>query len=89
MLFRSLHGPPYQVVDLGANKRFKLPGSDRRLIEFRATAFNALNHANFFADYFSNNMGGFATALTFGRLTQTAGPRGGAREMEMALRLEF
>jgi len=79
-----VYGPGYFTLDLGVNKRFRMPWEGHG-VEFRATAFNALNHVNFAAPA----LGLFDTAATFGRITSTVGQRGGARELEFALRYEF
>jgi hypothetical protein len=78
------YGPAYFVVDLGVSKQFHLPKWDRQRLEFRATAFNALNKANFL---YTQVAAGFTAG--FGDITSTVGPRGGAREMEFALRYQF
>lgn len=78
------YGPSYVTFDLGVNKRFRAPW-EGHAFEFRATAFNALNNVNFAAP----SVGLFDTAATFGRITSTVGQRGGARELEFALRYEF
>ena len=67
-------------------------------MQFRVTAFNVFNNVNFSAGapFAPGNVSGWngltldpTSPSTFGQITQTAGPRGGAREMEMALRYEF
>ena len=80
------YGPRLFNIDLGLNKRFFLPWGEGHSLEFRATAFNAFNMVNF-RENFSASL--FQTAENFGRLTSTVGPRGGARELEFALRYEF
>ena len=80
------YGPRLFNVDLGLNKRFFLPWAEGHSLEFRATAFNAFNNVNL-RESFSASL--FRTAQNFGRLTSTVGPRGGAREIEFALRYEF
>ncbi|MCC6164839.1 MAG: hypothetical protein IT182_15930 [Acidobacteria bacterium] len=82
-----LRGPSYSVVDLSINKAIPLPWRGQRM-DARISAFNAFNTANFWVSG-SNNMGFFATADTYGTITATAGPRGGAREVEVALRYSF
>jgi hypothetical protein len=81
-IFRA---PGYFSVDLGINKGFQLPWGEGHRIEFRWTAFNAFNNVNFSA----NGIDLSPLAPTFGRITATAGPRGGSREMEFALRYTF
>ncbi len=88
----ALNGPGYFTLDLGLHKNFRLPWSERQSLQFRATGFNIMNTANFSirppytADY---NFNVAASAANFGALTKTAGPRGGAREFEFAVRYSF
>jgi hypothetical protein len=83
-----VNGPGYFTVDLGVHKRFSIPGGETQRLEFRATVFNAFNSVNFQ----TQGLGGTLRLdfpETFGRFTSTAGARGGAREIEFALRYEF
>jgi hypothetical protein len=79
-------GPAYFVTDMGVYKTFLMPWKETQRLQFRVTAFNVFNNVNF-SDVFA--------ALdptapgTFGQVTSTAGPRGGQREMEFAVRFEF
>ncbi len=82
-----LRGPSYSTVDVSLNKAVPLPWARHRL-DARISAFNAFNRPNFWVSG-SNNMGYFATAQNYGTITATAGPRGGAREVEFALRYTF
>ncbi len=56
-------------------------------VEFRAEAFNALNHANFDLFYISNSYTNSAnlTSPTFGKIVHA----GDARIMQIALKLRF
>ncbi|HET9409402.1 MAG TPA: carboxypeptidase-like regulatory domain-containing protein [Candidatus Sulfotelmatobacter sp.] len=76
-----LRGPHYQNFDFGLGKHF--PIKERLQMEFRADAFNALNHANFGLPQAG------ATDITnsnvFGVITNTADPR----TLQLALRLDF
>lgn len=83
-----VYGPRYSNFDIGVYKNFRLWAESHRL-QFRAVAFNAFNRANFFAEQYSHTASFFSTPERFGRLTETVGPRGGAREFEFALRYEF
>ncbi|MBS1825647.1 MAG: TonB-dependent receptor [Acidobacteria bacterium] len=74
-----LGGPGSWAWDLSAQKRFTL-WSDRSRLEFRTDFFNILNHANLSAPQTT-----FNTTQSFGRITGT----GGARVLQMALRMEF
>jgi len=73
-------------------------GGERQRLQFRITAFNVFNQVNFTAGapWFPGNVTGSdglsldpTSPSTFGQITQTVGPRGGAREMETAIRYEF
>ena len=95
----AIRGPGYFSTDAGVYKSFVLPwGQERQRLQFRVTAFNVFNNVNFSAGapFAPGNVSGWngltldpTSPATFGQITQTAGPRGGAREMEMALRYEF
>jgi len=81
----AVRGPGYFNVDLGVQKRFRLPWKETHALEFRAIAFNAFNNVNFAAGYFQSSLRINSTS-TFGRLNATAG---GSRQFEFALRYEF
>jgi hypothetical protein len=95
----SLIGPGYFSTDAGIFKTFVMPwAAERQRLQVRITAFNVFNNVNFSpgAPWYPGNVSGSnglsldpTSPATFGQITQTAGPRGGAREMEMALRYEF
>jgi hypothetical protein len=82
----AFRGPAYFVTDMGAYKVIKMPWKESQRLQFRVTAFNVFNNVNF-SDV------GLAldptSPSTFGQFSQTAGPRGGQREMEFAIRYEF
>lgn len=86
----SLIGPAYGEFDPGIYKSFRLPGNERQRLQLRITVFNAFNSVNF-----SDAAAAFTldptAASTFGKFSNTAGVggRGGAREMEFAVRYEF
>jgi hypothetical protein len=91
----SLRGPHYFNADLGLAKAFPIT-SERTTLNFRADAFNALNHPNF--DVPANNVyNGLdqqdVTSSTFGTISYTIEPPGnlnnGARVLQLSLRLEF
>lgn len=94
-------GPAYFDTDLGIAKSFKMPWSEKQTLQFRIEAFNAFNNVNFgsTAGQFSSQFPGSqspidefdvsAPASTFGNLFTTAGPLGGAREVQLALRFDF
>jgi hypothetical protein len=79
------HGPAYFVTDMGIYKSFKIPRKESQRLQFRVTAFNVFNTVNF-SDVFATLD---PTSSTFGQIPTTAGPRGGQREMEFAVRYEF
>jgi hypothetical protein len=77
-------GPAYASVDMGLDKTFLMPWSEKQNIQFRATAYNVFNSVNFNAFNIDPTSPG-----TFGNFISTAGPRGGARELEFAVRYTF
>jgi hypothetical protein len=88
-----LRGPAYADLDLGIYKTFRMPWKESHRLQFRVTAYNALNSVNFASVGDVRDTGGFIydadSPSTFGQLTNTSGPRGGAREMEFAVRYQF
>ena len=88
------YGPGLANFDFTAQKSFRLWNESSKL-SFRAEFFNLFNHTNF-----SNPIRNMGSA-SFGRITQTvgsatatsvgttAGAVGGARQIQMALRLSF
>jgi hypothetical protein len=86
-------GPAYADLDLGVYKSFQMPWKESHRLQFRVTAFNTLNSVNFATIGDVRDTGGFILDMdspsTFGQITSTAGPRGGAREMEFAVRYQF
>jgi carboxypeptidase family protein len=79
-------GPAYFATDMGVYKSFKMPWKESQRLQFRVTAFNVFNTVNFSDIFLSLDP---TSPSTFGQPTSTAGPRGGAREMEFAIRFEF
>jgi hypothetical protein len=76
-----LRGPGYFNWDLGISKNFYL--SDRRYLQFRAEAFNVLNHANF-------NLGlGNANIADPGSFGKVSGTISAPRIIELAVKLVF
>jgi hypothetical protein len=89
-----LRSPGYFSVDLGLNKTFALPWGEGHRMVFRWEAFNLFNNVNMGTVSNPvlagpNNIDLQIDSPTFGRILGTAGPRGGAREMQFALRYEF
>jgi len=88
------YGPGLANYDFNVNKNFALFGERTRLI-VRGDFFNLFNHTNF-ANPVSNQ-----SSASFGKITQTvgsavatavgttAGPVGGARLIQVAMRLQF
>lgn len=72
-------GPGFWNVDLSLIKRTQL--KERLNLEFRAEAFNAFNHTNFFVAAENNDI----NSTTFGRLTQTFDPR----ILQLSMQLRF
>lgn len=79
-------GPAYFVTDMGLYKTFKMPWSEKQRMQFRVSAYNLFNTVNFDDTRLSVDP---TSPGTFGNITGTAGARGGAREMEFAVRFEF
>lgn len=73
----AVRGPGYATVDLSLFKNFALSESKR--VQFRAEAFNALNHANFALPQNDLN------SPAFGQILQAAPPR----LVQLALKLLF
>lgn len=77
-----LRGPGLQTVDFGAIKTFTF--AERCKFQFRAEAFNLLNHANLGTPNAS------VSAANFGVITSTvAGSAGNPRIVQLALKLLF
>lgn len=97
----EVSGPAYFDTDLGLAKSFTMPWSEKQILQFRIEAFNAFNNVNFgsTAGQFSSQFPGSqnpidefdvsAPVSTFGNLFATAGPLGGAREVQVAIRFDF
>ena len=87
----NLRGPGFFLLDLGLGKTFPIY-KEKVNLKFRADAFNALNHPNFQAPSFQNNMSLVAAPSQFGVVPGTVIPNGSdqsARVLQGALRLEF
>ena len=80
----NITGPAYAATDVGLSKLF--PITERMKLRLQVRAYNVFNSVNFDDTSLSLDP---TSPGTFGQLTATAGPRGGAREMEFAARLEF
>ena len=80
----DITGPAYAATDVGLTKAFRL--TERTALKFQVRAYNVFNSVNFDDTTLSLDP---TSPGTFGELTGTAGPRGGAREMEFAARFEF
>jgi hypothetical protein len=87
----NLRGPGFFDLDLGVGKTFPIYKEGVKL-KFRVDAFNALNHPNFEAPSFQNNMSLVASPNEFGVVPGTVVPNGSdesARVLQGSLRLEF
>jgi outer membrane receptor protein involved in Fe transport len=73
----AMRGPGSMTLDFGLNKTF--PVTDSLKLQFRAEAFNLLNHANF------NLPEGSRSSGNFGRILSAGDPR----IMQLALRVWF
>lgn len=81
----ALRGPGYFVMDLGVRKDTRLPWHRSHRLVVRVDAFNVLNTVNYSTTGLDLN----ALSATFGQIRNTAGARGGARELEFGVRYEF
>jgi hypothetical protein len=87
----NLRGPGYLNIDLGIGKTFPVYHEGVNL-KFHVDAFNALNHPNFSAPVFQNNMALVSPPDEFGTIPGTVIPNGSdqaARVLQGSLRLEF
>jgi Carboxypeptidase regulatory-like domain len=87
----DLRGPGFFLLDLGLGKNFPVY-SEKVTLKFRVDAFNALNHPNFQAPVFQNNMSLVSPPDEFGVIPGTVIPNGSdqaARVLQGSLRLEF
>jgi Carboxypeptidase regulatory-like domain len=87
----NLRGPSYFNLDLGLGKTFPIYKESVNL-KFRVDAFNVLNHPNFEAPNFENNMSLVASPNEFGVIPGTVIPNGSdltARVLQGSLRVEF
>jgi len=75
----TLRGARFQNLDLSVFRSF--PFAEKRRVEFRAEAFNSLNHVNFGQP--DANVGDIGS---FGKVTKT---RGTERQLQVALKLFF
>jgi hypothetical protein len=83
----NLRGPRYFNLDLGVAKRF--PVTEQFNVQFRADAFNALNHASFGLPGGGGNGAGANISSgvnQFGKISSTSST---ARVVQMSLRVEF
>jgi hypothetical protein len=92
----SFRGPRYFNADLGLGKKFPIT-AERVNLNFRADAFNALNHPNFALPaenaYNGYDQQDYLQGSGFGQISFTVVPSGnqnnGARVLQLSLRLEF
>ncbi|PWU05423.1 MAG: TonB-dependent receptor [Terriglobia bacterium] len=82
----SMRGPGLVNVDTSFFKRFRI--SERFNLQFRAEAFNLLNHSNFFYPnqvVFAGNSASYSYSDTAGQITAAAT----SRQLQLALKLMF
>ena len=72
-----LTGPAFAAADIAVSKAFRI--TERQTLRFQVRAYNVFNSVNFDDSTLALDPN---TPGTFGNLTGTSGPRGGAREME-------
>jgi hypothetical protein len=77
---RFFSGPGMDNFDLAVHKAFDL--TESKALEFRAEAFNALNHAQF---YGPSSVDGNISGATFGQVVSAASPR----LMQLAVKFSF
>jgi len=75
----TMRGPAFSNVDFSLFKRFAMPYKESHHMEFRAEAFNLLNHANL------GNPNTNRSSAQFGRIVSAADPR----ILQFALRYAF
>jgi hypothetical protein len=87
----SIYGPGYEDIDLSLAKIFTLYREAG--LQFRADAFNLLNHPNLGQPVSQFTVGtGTVTAGTFGQITNTRfplGDSGSSRQLQLSLKLLF
>lgn len=97
-----LRGPGFFTADLSVHKSFKMPWQERHQLHFMVAAYNAFNNVNLsirppyrlstmrldFGDPRRGTNAAFDPRI-FGRIERTVGSRGGARELEFAVRYSF
>ncbi len=76
----SLVGPSFFDTDISAVKNFPFLPRENSRVQFRADIFNLFNRAAF-----NNPATSLASSTTFGKITSA----GNARQLQLALRLEF
>ena len=77
-----IYNPGFQTHNLAVVKDFSI--TEKQRIQFRAEAFNWVNHPNW------NNADTNPTNSTFGKVTAKGGDnKGGPRELQFALRYQF
>jgi len=81
-----LRGPQYFNVDAGLAKNFDLVRSREIKVQFRADAFNALNHPNFDDLNYGDYSGETNITGNFGQLTKMNGDR---RVVQLSGRIQF
>lgn len=82
----SLRGPQYFDLDTGLQKSFVVVPEWGVRVQFRADAFNVLNHPNFSSPGTNTSYDDITQPGNFGQLTSM---NGGARVLQLSARMQF
>lgn len=82
----SLRGPQFFNLDTGLAKTFGILPHERMNLQFRADAFNVLNHPNFSSPGTNTNYDDITQASSFGQLTSM---NGSPRVLQLSGRVQF
>lgn len=82
----NLRGPQFFNLDTGLQKSFRLWPDKGVNLNFRGDAFNILNHPNFINPGNNSSQDDIQNPGTFGQLTSM---NGGARVLQLGIRLDF
>ena len=82
----TLRGPQYFDLDSGLAKTFEILPAERLNFQFRADAYNVLNHPNFASPGTNSSYDDITQPGSFGQLTSM---NGGARVLQLSGRVQF